>query len=98
MTEPYGGVPPRVAGNDTSEAAGDSMVSSAPVMRERVLNLLRGGGEGWTCEEVEDALDLRHQTASARIRELVLAGKAYDTGRRRQNASGRSARVYLAAP
>lgn len=37
---------------------------------------------------------MRHQTASARVRELVLAGLIEDTGKRRKTRSGRGARVY----
>lgn len=62
-----------------------------------VFELLRGAGsEGLTSEEVEQALGLRHQTASARIRELVQAGRVRDSGRRRQVRSGRWARVWVA--
>ena len=50
--------------------------------------------KGATCEEVEKACGLRHQTASPRIRELVQSGFLEITKLRRTNDSGRTARVY----
>ena len=52
--------------------------------------------KGRTCEECEVALGMKHQTASARIRELVKAGLLEDTGKRAKNTTGRTARVYRA--
>ena len=70
---------------------------SIPYLQRRVLgyflsplNRLKGR----TCEECEVDLGMRHQTASARIRELVVAGLLEDTKARRQNVTGRTARVY----
>lgn len=53
-----------------------------------MLRLLRQRGpNGATCAEVEQALRLPHQTASARIR---------DSGARRLTPSGRKAIVWVA--
>ena len=94
---PYRGEPPRVAGSDTSEATGDSMIEAAPILRQQALEMIeRAGGEGVTCEQVELAMGQSHQSVSARIRELVLMGKVVDSGARRANRSGRTARVYMA--
>jgi len=96
--EPYNGLPPFVAGNDTSEAAAMSKRSSAPNDRAVIRALFEGDGEeekGWTCDEIEILTGLRHQTASARIRELVLMDVLADSGQRRQTSSGRTARVYV---
>ena len=53
---------------------------------------------GATCEEVEKALNLKHQTASARLWELCGNGKhdkrIIKTEERRKTTSGRFARVY----
>jgi hypothetical protein len=46
-----------------------------------------------TCDEVDVGLHMRHQMASARIRELVLGGRLRDTGHRRLTRSGRLAAV-----
>jgi len=86
-----------VAGSDTSEAAADSHSDKAlSKMRFAVWRHIAGSGErGATCDEIEVALGLRHQTASARIRELYLGDRVHDTGRRRLTRSGRPARVYV---
>lgn len=47
-----------------------------------------------TCDEVEIVTGLKHQTASARIRELALKGLIKDSGKRRLTRSGRKAVVY----
>lgn len=98
--EPYGGLPPFVRGNDTSEAAALSKRSSAPTDRAKIRAIFEesdGDPEGFTCDEIEAITGLRHQTASARIRELVLMGSLYVTEQRRQTRSGRTARVYAVA-
>jgi len=90
--------PGHVRGSDTSISAADSLDDSLlSRLRAQVFALIDVRGEnGATCDEVEVALELRHQTASARVRELALGGLIFDTGRRRQTRSGRAARVYCA--
>lgn len=92
---PYGEVP-RVDGSDTSEAAAESMDESAVTLRQTVYLCILTSKDGMTDEELERVLDLRHQTASARRRELVLMGRVKDTGRRRTTTSGRTATVWEA--
>lgn len=89
----YDGNPPHVAGSDTSKAAADAIKESADSIRRKVYNLI-GSSRGLTCDEVEAITNLRHQTASARIRELVLQGRLYDSKERRATRSGRMAAVY----
>jgi len=97
--KPYGGHPPFVAGCDTSEAAADSVEESAGAKRARALReVVYSGPRGCTCDEVEEGASMLHQTASARLRELVLMGFIYDSGTRRKTRGNRSARVYLADP
>lgn len=92
----YPASPGYVSGSKTSLAAAKSMVPSAGTVRAWVYGeIKRGRGKGRTCEEVEYALDLRHQTASARIRELFLDGIIEVIGER-ETSSGRRARVYVA--
>jgi hypothetical protein len=50
---------------------------------------------GATCDEAEQALEWRHQTVSARFRELELKGLFVKTKRKRTTTSGRKARVYV---
>lgn len=94
----YGGTPPHVAGSDTSEAAARSIAPRAAQLREEVYRAIRACGvSGATCDQVESILDRRHQTVSARIRELVQLGRIVDTGQRRPTRSRRPARVYRVA-
>lgn len=83
---------PSVPG-DTSEDAAASMESYVHGLRKKVFDFIEEQGDA-TCDEAEVCLSLRHQTASARIRELVLGGFIEDTGGRRKTRSGRRARVY----
>lgn len=86
---------PYVPGSDTSEAAAQTMERPAPNLRERVARAVAESGfRGMTCDEVESTLELRHQTASARLRELVLCGRIVDSNNRRATRSGRYAAVY----
>ena len=55
---------------------------------EKVFALIASSGErGRTCDEVEAILRRPHQTVSARVRELVVAGRIYDCGERRATRS-----------
>lgn len=96
QNELFPAVPGAVLGSDTSEAAAASMEEAAPLLRERVLCFFIAQGQrGATDDEVELALGLSHQTASARRRELELGGKIQKTPNRRKTRSGRTAGVYI---
>lgn len=87
---------PHVVGSDTSLAAAESIERQAPTMQRAVLDcIVRGAQCRRTCDEVEVWLDMSHQTASARIRELAKAGTIVDSGQRRKTRSGRKAAVYV---
>jgi hypothetical protein len=93
----YGGTPPHVRGSDTSREAAESVGEGARQLRAVVFSRILSSGEvGMTCDQVEEAMNGRHQTISARIRELVNEGRIIDTGERRLTRSKRSARVYIA--
>jgi predicted transcriptional regulator len=97
MSGPYNDHPPFVAGSDTSELAAESMADIAGSIREQVYGwMARRGDHGATDDEIERALAIRHQTASARRRELELIGRVQKTDQRRRTSSGRSAAVYVA--
>jgi hypothetical protein len=83
-------------GADTSVEAFASVSSAVRgKVRKQVLDyVIQAGSNGATCDEVERALDLTHQSASARITELRKASRIYDSGLRRPTRSGRRARVY----
>ncbi len=88
----YGGEPPSV-GVDTSQEAASRV--EANNLARLVLRFIRHrGDEGATCDEIEVETGLRHQTASARCRELELAGRIDKTPTKRPTRSGRAARVY----
>jgi Fic family protein len=84
-----------VRDSDTSRAAADSFdESDLSRQKQLIMGCYHARRNGLTCDEIEVALGFRHQTASARIRELVLNGFLVDTGLRRQTRSGRPARIY----
>ena len=87
---------PFVGGSDTSEDAAISYEGSRAGDMMRVYKCIASSLDGMTCEEVEHFIDMRHQTASARIRDLFLDNLIFDTGVRRKTSSGRTARVYMA--
>jgi len=92
----YHGHAPHVDTN-TSRAAARSIEPKVGDIAQKVLTFVKAcGPDGATCDEVEDALELRHQTASARVRELVQLGKLFDSGRERKTRSGRRATVWVA--
>ena len=82
---------------DTSADALSSVAESVDKLRSIVLVMIcERDAEGATCDEVEVALSMRHQTASARVNELMEAGKISDSGVRRRTRSGRKAIVWVA--
>jgi hypothetical protein len=88
--------PPSV-NTDTSRQAAAEIAPRVPAMHARILARLGDCGDtGGTCEELEYALDLRHQTCGPRLKELAVSGAIVDTGMRRRTRSGRKAIVWLA--
>ena len=88
---------PYAKGSDTSKEAAESMTPHVGRLAHQVLGyIVRQGIRGATCDEIEEALDLRHQTASARVNELMNRGMIVDRGYRRKTRSGRRATVWEA--
>lgn len=80
--------------NFTSQDAAESI--DAASIRFRVFGVIAGQGlNGATCDEVEIALTLAHQTVSARFWELVRKQQIFPTWATRLTRSGRRARVYV---
>lgn len=81
---------------DTSREAFESLSEEMlNRMHARITKEIWLAGEhGRTCDEIEVALSMRHQTASSCLRRLVLKGWIYDSGIRRRARSGRNQRVY----
>jgi len=83
--------------SSTSAAAFQTVKSAAGSMRAQILTLITGMGiVGATDDEVEAYTGMKHQTASARRRELVLKGLVQDSGRTRPTRSGCAATVWTA--
>lgn len=82
--------------NSVSVEAYRSIKPMASTLREQVLAFIENRGNGGaTDDEVEAVTGMRHQTASARRRELVLKGLVRDSGLRRETRSGRNATVWV---
>ena len=86
---------PGYVDTDTSKAAAEAVSPRVAGIRARVLRFIEQQGPS-TCDQVEEALALRHQTASARVRELFLMGRLKDTGDRRRTRSGHYAILWQA--
>lgn len=88
----------RTAAADTSLEAYRRIMSHVSRLARQVFKHVHSlGFDGATCEECEVALRMKHQTCSARIRELRDAGLLRDSGRRRLTSSKSPAMVLVVA-
>lgn len=88
---------PHVAGSETSREAAESIKPDVGRLERLVLSVIRARGErGATDDEIELETGLRHQTASARRRGLVLKGLVISTDKTRPTRSGRNATIWRA--
>ncbi len=86
------------AARETSRAAAESIAPESETLRDKILAAIRARGrDGLTDDEGEVMLSMRHQTYSARRRELYLQGKIIPSGARRWTRSRRFADVYIVA-
>lgn len=84
-------------GADTSVEAHESIIPDKRRLRALVYKMIEETGKwGATCDEAELALNLTHQSCSARFTELAKVGAIIIDGKR-PTRSGRNARVYIAA-
>lgn len=88
--------PPFVPTSDTSRGAADRIEPVTGKLRLLVFQSILQSPHGRTDDEIEVLLDMRHQTASARRRELVQQGKVEDSGLTRKTRSGSPATVWVA--
>lgn len=94
--ELYGGTPPH-ENTPTSREAAVLIKPASKTLRLKILDILVSAGtRGNTDDEIELITRLRHQTVSARRRELVLLSVVCDSGRTRMTRSGRRATVWIA--
>jgi len=83
-------------GSETSEAAARAVADKAPSYRWQIHMIIKRAADGgMTDDELEVVTGLTHQCASARRRELVLAGLVKDSGVTRLTRSGRRAVVWV---
>ena len=84
--------------SDTSIQAYNSLPSKIKAsQRQLIYETIEKLGSA-TCWEVRKELNLRHQSASVRITELVRMKRIFDTGERRPSDSNRKMRVYKICP
>ena len=80
----------------TSIEAAERAEPNAETDARRVLDFIRGRAPfGSTDDEIELALEMRHQTASARRRGLVLTGWLENSGHTRLTRSSTKAIVWV---
>src|ERR1017187_10099953 len=83
-------------GNAQSVEAHESIIPLKLIQRSRILALAaRRGTYGTTCDEAEIALDMTHQSCSARFSEMKRDGGLLATIDCRKTRSGRNARVFI---
>ena len=84
-------------GADTSIAAhASTSADNRKAQRRQILEFIRGTQDyGAISEEVQNALDIPHQTCSARISEMCRDGDIRYNKARRNTSRGKAARVYF---
>lgn len=89
----------RHRGAETSvEAFATTPTSRREAQRSTILKFIRDrGSAGAICEDVETALGIPNQTASARVTDLLALGLISYGTERRNTRNGKAARVYRAA-
>lgn len=94
-------IPAHVKGSDTSFLAAEAIAPYVNELQEKVLGvILNSGTKGMTCDEVEVALNMPHQTASPRINELMAPtgerpALLFDSGARRKTQHNQLATVWI---
>jgi hypothetical protein len=81
---------------ETSREAGESIKAHVSRLEGMVLDYIRSrGAYGATCCEIERALGMPHQTASARCTGLKIKKLVHPDGRRRLTIHGKDADVLV---
>ena len=83
---------------ETSLQAHRSQKDKAPTDCMTVYNRLRKYPRGATCDQLEQVLNMSHQTTSARLNDLAGRGKVVDSGRREKTRTGRPAICWKVVP
>ena len=87
---------PPFSNSTTSREAAKQITPVVKSLRETVLLYLKLAPDGSTAQDIEQGLEIPGNTVRPRIRELVKAGLAYDSGETRVLASGRKAIIWRA--
>src|SRR3546814_8339862 len=82
---------------DTARRAADSMKDRAPLLQRRCLDALRAAPGGLTADQIAAQIGETILSVRPRVTELLRDGRVRDSGQRRQNESGRSAKVWVIA-
>lgn len=83
-------------GNANSVDAFKKASGSASALRAEIFRyLVQQGSKGATCDEIEVALGIAHQTCSARCADLKREGAVYEYGKRKTR-TGSNAGVLIA--
>lgn len=82
---------------DTSRKAADSMREGAPMLQRRCLDALRAAPGGLTADQIAANIGETILSVRPRVTELLRDGRVRDSGQRRKNDSGRSAKVWVIA-
>lgn len=81
----------------TSRDAANKVLPRTGTMRRQILDLITKHG-GLADFEIEALLNLKHQTASAGRRGLVIDGFLVDSGLTKKNESGNDCTIWKAKP
>ena len=82
---------------DTSRLAAEQIAAKAPLLRSQCLTALQAQPAGATADEIAEQLGRSILSIRPRFSELLRRGLIRDTGIRRTNESGCSAKVWKAA-
>lgn len=86
---------PAARPTDTSMLAADGVAEDAPDGRRQVLDAIGASVGGLTADEAAEEIGRSILYARPRVAELHRQGLIADSGERRDNASGRSAIVWM---
>lgn len=82
---------------ETSREALESIQPTVKRTKEIVFDVIKLHDEGIIAEDIEIYLGAPRSSVTARVRDLVLDNRVFDSGRRGMTSSGRSAIMWKAA-
>ncbi|MDY7525846.1 winged helix-turn-helix domain-containing protein [Sphingomonas sp. 10B4] len=91
---PYNDRPGSKGQAETSGEAAEAIASEARVIRQKVMRALYQCPAGLTAEEIAERIGHSRPATQPRTSELRSAGRIFDSGHRRRNASGKRAIVW----